>query len=186
MPLFSLEHSLAAYLADFVLYALAIVALAALLWLDGPRQIAPQLAALALFGLAAWTLVEYLLHRFVLHGLQPFSRWHTEHHDRPTALICSPTLFSAGLILGLVFLPSLFAVGLWRACALTLGIVTGYSVYALTHHATHHWHAGNAWTRQLKRWHARHHSRNLPPGHYGVTSGFWDRVFGSAPHSTPV
>ena len=131
-------------------------------------------------GLAGWTVIEYLLHRFVLHGLQPFSRWHAEHHSRPTALICSPTSLSASLITVLVFLPALALAGLWPACALTFGVLTGYLAYAVTHHATHHWRSEAAWLLRRKRWHALHHRASRPPGHYGVTSGFWDHVFGSA------
>ena len=180
MGLFTLEHSQGAYRADFVLYGSAVLLLAAYLLLEGPRAQWPQMAAFVLAGLAGWSLIEYLLHRFVLHGVQPFQGWHAEHHQRPTALICAPTILSAALILTLVFLPTLLVSNLWRACALTLGVLAGYLAYAVVHHATHHWRADNAWLRQRKRWHALHHHAHAPHC-FGVTSGFWDRVFGSAP-----
>jgi sterol desaturase/sphingolipid hydroxylase (fatty acid hydroxylase superfamily) len=179
MGLFTLEHSQVAYRADFVLYGSAVPLLAAYLLLEGPRAQWPQLAACVLAGLAGWSLIEYLLHRFVLHGVQPFRGWHAEHHQRPTALICAPTILSAVLILTLVFLPALLASTLWRASALTLGVLAGYLGYAVVHHATHHWRADNAWLRHRKRWHARHHHAATPVC-FGVTSGFWDHVFGSA------
>uniref|UniRef100_UPI0027384B81 hypothetical protein n=1 Tax=Stenotrophomonas sp. YIM B06876 TaxID=3060211 RepID=UPI0027384B81 len=91
MRLFALEHSKAAYLADFVLYGMAVLALAALLWASGPAAQRGEFAAIALLGFAGWTLVEYVLHRFVLHWLQPFERWHALHHEHPAALICTPT-----------------------------------------------------------------------------------------------
>lgn len=180
MDLFALEHSKAAYRADFAAYGAAVVVLAGVLVYSGPREHLMGFAAIALAGLVSWTAIEYALHRFVLHGIQPFSRWHAEHHERPRALICSPTIMSASLILGLVFLPALLAFGLWRAVALTLGVLVGYLGYAITHHATHHWRADSAWLRDRKRWHALHHHRVERPGHYGVTSSFWDHVFGSA------
>ena len=133
---------------------------------------------LVLAGLAGWTLLEYALHRFVLHGLRPFSDWHAEHHHRPAALICAPTILSASLIAALVFLPAWALGGLWPACAITLGVLGGYLAYAITHHATHHWRASNRWTRQRKRWHALHHDRHRGPGHYGVTTSFWDHLLG--------
>jgi cyclopropane-fatty-acyl-phospholipid synthase len=179
MSPFTLEHSRWAYRADFALYGTAVVLLAAFLLAAGPHELRLEIWALALLGLASWSAIEYALHRFVLHGLQPFQRWHAEHHERPTALICSPTLFSATLIATLVFLPALVLGNLWRACALTLGVLSGYLAYAITHHATHHWRADNAWLKQRKRWHALHHHRDGPRC-YGVTSTFWDRVFGSA------
>lgn len=181
MQLFSLEHGKWAYRADFALYACAIVALAAGLIVGHAGGRGLEVAAIALAGLAAWTLIEYALHRFVLHGVRPFSAWHAEHHKRPTALIYTPTVINATLIAGLVFLPALVFGGWLPACALTLGVVSGDLVYAITHHATHHWHTDNAWVRRRQRWHALHHSPAIRPGCYGVTSGFWDRVFGSGP-----
>jgi cyclopropane-fatty-acyl-phospholipid synthase len=179
MNFFSLEHGKAAYRADFVLYGAAVVALAVFLLTGGPRGEGLEIAALALAGLGSWTIIEYALHRFVLHGPPPFSRWHGEHHQRPTALIYTSTILSATLIATLVFLPALALGGLWRACALTLGFLVGYLAFSITHHATHHWHAGSAWLKRRKRWHALHHHSQLPVC-YGVTTSFWDHVFGSA------
>ena len=98
----------------------------------------------------------------------------------PPPLIFTPTLASATLIAGLVWLPALLVGGLWRACALTLGVLAGYLAYTITHHAVHHWRADNAWLRERKRWHALHHHAPLPQC-FGVTSAFWDRVCGTSP-----
>ncbi len=185
MGIFKLEHGKAAYRADLALYGAAVVLLAAFLLLGTPRGQRLEVAFLALLGLVSWTAIEYALHRFVLHGMAPFSRWHAEHHQRPTALICTPTLLSATLIALLVFLPALVLSSLWPACGLTLGVLTGYLAYSITHHATHHWRAKNGWLQQRKYWHALHHHVE-PRTCYGVTSAFWDHVFGSSrpPHSS--
>ncbi|HEX5361936.1 MAG TPA: class I SAM-dependent methyltransferase, partial [Fluviicoccus sp.] len=107
--------------------------------------------------------------------------WHADHHRRPKALLSIPIAFSAPLIGLVIFLPLLWTVGLWRACAMTLGIISGYTAYSVTHYATHHWRADSAWLKRRKQWHLIHHLS--PQGYYGVTSSFWDRVFGSAnPH----
>ena len=180
MRLISLEHGKWAYRADFALYACAIVILAVALAVATPRAEAAQAALLVLGGVAAWSLIEYLLHRFVLHGVRPFSDWHAQHHKRPTALIYTPTVISATLIFVLMFLPALALGNLWIGCALTLGLVGGDFLYAITHHATHHWHTENAWVRRRQRSHAVHHSTATRAGNDGVTSGLWDRVFGSA------
>ena len=178
MALFSIEHGRAAYWADYGIYGAAVATLAVVLSVFGPREQWPSLGALVVVGAATWTLIEYALHRFVLHGLEPFRSWHAEHHDRPTALIGAPTLLSTSLIALLVFLPELLAAGFWRALALTLGLTAGYFAYALTHHATHHWRARGPWMTGRKRWHARHHHMGAE-GCYGVTCTFWDGVFGS-------
>jgi sterol desaturase/sphingolipid hydroxylase (fatty acid hydroxylase superfamily) len=175
----TIEHDKAGYLADFILYPLAIAGLLVLLVVlaSGDREM--EIAALALLGLVTWTLLEYLLHRFVLHGIQPFQAWHAEHHRRPKALIGTSTLLSAVLIIVLFFLPALIFSDLLRACALTIGLLTGYLLYVITHHALHHWSSVNAITRQLKRSHALHHYRDGPPAWFGVTSPIWDIVFGT-------
>ncbi|NMM80182.1 hypothetical protein B2J86_04415 [Acidovorax sp. SRB_14] len=179
MRLFALEHSKAAYLADFALYGAAVLALAVALGFFGPEGRGAELAATALLGLGAWTLVEYGLHRFVLHGLQPFRRWHALHHAHPAALICTPTLLSAALIALLVFLPALLLSDLWRACALTLGLLAGYLTYAVVHHALHHGMAPGRWLQRRRHWHALHHRAGDPGDCYGVTTALWDRVFGT-------
>lgn len=177
MNLFALEHSRGAYRADFVLYGAAVIVLGGALVLVQPLATWP---VPVLLGLASWTLIEYAMHRFVLHGLQPFKDWHARHHERPMARIASPTILSAALIFTLVFLPAFALAGGWRAGALTLGVLIGYLGYAVTHHATHHWNIDNAWLRRRKRAHALHHHL-VRPGHFGVTSSFWDQVFGSLP-----
>jgi len=179
MGLFSLEHGKAAYCADFALYGAVVAALATFLLVFGQGARRLEMGAIVLAGLASWTAIEYAMHRFVLHGLRPFCRWHAQHHERPAALIYAPTILSATLIFTLVFLPALAAGDLWSACAFTLGVLTGYLAYAVTHHATHHWRADSAWLKQRKRWHALHHHHVQSPGCYGVTTAFWDYVFGS-------
>lgn len=179
MNLLTLEHSKTAYLADVVFYSAAVGAMVALLLLAGPRAHWLGLSACVLIGAAAWTAMEYGTHRFVLHGLAPFSHWHATHHERPSALICAPTVVSAGLIGGLVFLPAWWVFGRWPAVALTQGVMIGYLFYTVIHHATHHWPARYPWLKSRKRWHALHHRRGEWPAYYGVTTSFWDHVFGS-------
>lgn len=177
---FAIEHGPLAYAVDFVFYGVWTAALALALVVFGLREHPFQLAAIAGTGAIAWTLFEYAIHRFVLHGLRPFSDWHAEHHSRPMALICAPTLVSAALIFGVVLLPALLWIGPLRAGALTLGVLAGYVAYSTMHHAAHHWRPSSRWARACKRRHALHHQHAGRGGHYGVTNGFWDRVFATA------
>ncbi len=177
---FALEHSKAAYAADLALYGATVVGLAIFLSVMGPQDQRLALIVFTLAGLGGWTLIEYVLHRFVLHHIPPFCHWHEEHHRRPTALIFTPTILSASINALLVFLPAFVVLGnLRQACALTLGILTGYLAFGITHHAIHHWHLDNTWLKQRKHWHALHH-HTVQAGCYGVTTAFWDHVFGSA------
>jgi len=179
MGFFSLEHSKAAYTADFVVYSAAVVVMAGYLAFAGPAGLRLEMLGTAVGGLVLWSVLEYLLHRFLLHGMEPFRSWHAEHHDRPTALIGTPTIFSAGMIAAFVFLPALLLVDAWLAGALTLGVLSGYLAYTFTHHGLHHWRAESSWLKQRKLWHAKHHHHAARPGCYGVTSSFWDHVFRS-------
>ena len=183
MHIFKLEHSQAAHRADLVLYGLIEAALATALIAGAPRGLLAELAALAIAGLASWTAIEYMMHRFLLHGVQPFKSWHEEHHQRPNAIIFTPTILSLAWQFVLIFIPALLVGGPWRASALTFGVLAGYLSYTITHHAVHHWRADNPWLKQRKRWHALHHYRTDQPGCYGVTTAFWDHVFGSARHA---
>ena len=177
--LFALENSKTAYVADMVLYGVAVAGLAVFLFATGSKHQRLEWFALTLAGLGSWTLIEYVLHRFVLHGIKPFSLWHEQHHRRPKALIIPPTIVTVSISVLLVFLPAFLVLGNLRdACAFTLGILAGFLAFGITHHAVHHWHFDNAWLKQLKHWHALHHY-TMHGSYYGVTSIFWDHVFGS-------
>lgn len=176
MGFFSLEHSKAAYAADFVIYGFtALVLFAVLIHITLPAQ-AFSVVSCVFLGFISWSVLEYGLHRFVLHTIEPFKRWHLAHHQRPTALIGTPTVLSAALFATLVFLPVCLQSGFQTACAFTSGLLLGYLAYAITHHAIHHWHVPSMWLAQRRRWHAKHHQLGHL-GCYGVTSSYWDHVF---------
>jgi cyclopropane-fatty-acyl-phospholipid synthase len=179
MRLFSLEHSRAGYLADFWLFGTTVVALSGLLVMAPIAQLPSSLVFIATGG-TIWTLFEYALHRFLMHGVQPVRGWHAEHHRRPMALLGSPTLLTALVLFALVYLPVQSLTDARRAAAFTIGFLIGYLLYGAMHHAIHHWSNDNPWLRERKRWHALHHQLGRPVC-FGVTSGFWDHVFGTAP-----
>lgn len=180
MGLLSIEHSQVAYNADFAAYGISILAIAVFLILAAPPELSVALLISAIFGAGLWSGLEYLLHRYVLHGLKPFCLWHAQHHARPMALIGSPTVLSATLFAVLVFAPLWAMVNVWLALALTMGLMMGYLAFGLTHHAMHHSRSRNTWLARRKRWHAvHHHSPSRKPHCYGVTSSFWDHVFGT-------
>lgn len=177
--LLSFEHGVAAYRLDYMVYALAILLLFFYLVKAAPSELSIEVFVFTLLGFAIWSPLEYVLHRFILHGFQPFKGWHSLHHQRPHALICSSTLLSATLVMFMVFVPTLMFGNLWRACALTLGLLIGYLAYATTHHAIHHWQYKSAWLARRKYWHHLHHS---VANHacFGVTTPLWDYAFRTA------
>jgi hypothetical protein len=175
MSALSIEHSSAAYRLDYIVYGMAVFGLSTALVVGTPHNLALPVVGMAVTGVVGWSAMEYGLHRFVLHGLQPFSRWHAEHHQRPTALIGTPTLVSAPLFALLVALPALWLGGVWMGMALTLGVLSGYLAYSVVHHGVHHWKSSSPWWKARTLSHARHHHL-MQPACFGVTTGFWDGV----------
>jgi cyclopropane-fatty-acyl-phospholipid synthase len=178
MTMMTIEQGRVAYWADFAFYGASIVALAVTLMIGTPHAQWAKLVLWVLTGVVGWSVLEYLVHRFVFHGIQPFRRWHAEHHARPTAFICAPTIVTASILGGFLFLAAWLIGDVFSAGALMLGVLCGYLAYSTTHHAIHHWQAKGAWLRRRQRLHfVHHHARH--PCCYGVTSGFWDAACGS-------
>ena len=89
-------------------------------------------------GFMSCGLLEYVVHRWVLHGPPSLARrGHAQHHAEPRALISTPpfVIMTGALaiwgLLGLV-LPA----GL--AALLVFGLYAGYDYFALVHHRQHH------------------------------------------------
>ncbi len=173
----AIEHTQIAYYTDFGVYLLAALLLPGLLIHYTPTSLRGELALAGLAGLVMWSLIEYAMHRFVFHGVEPFQSLHAEHHRRPLALIATPTYVSVTLVVVLVWLPATLLGGFWLGSGVALGVTIGYFVYGVIHHGVHHWRAKGIWMRRFKRQHAIHHHN--PRVNYGVTMLWWDRVFGS-------
>jgi sterol desaturase/sphingolipid hydroxylase (fatty acid hydroxylase superfamily) len=177
MGLLSIEHNKVVYFGDWIAYAVGVALVASWLTIGAPPSRHLALGVALLLGLLAWSPVEYGVHRFVLHGVEPFRSWHAVHHQRPRALIGAPTLLTMPAFFALVFLPLWWLSDVWLASAFTVGLVTGYLAYAIVHHAVHHWHPSAPGLRQRQRMHALHHSDQSGRGRYGVTSALWDRLW---------
>jgi sterol desaturase/sphingolipid hydroxylase (fatty acid hydroxylase superfamily) len=143
-------------------------------------------ALLVAAGLLAWTLAEYLIHRFAFHHMPLVKDAHLEHHAEPEGLHGSPTLVSV-LVFGLLaFLPLGWMFDLATAAALTAGLMMGYLAYVGVHYLIHHpalLGTGEAGSRARKalraliRAHGVHHHQT--GYNFGVTTLIWDRVFGT-------
>jgi sterol desaturase/sphingolipid hydroxylase (fatty acid hydroxylase superfamily) len=141
-------------------------------------------ASLLVAGILVWTLVEYLLHRFVFHyepksesGKKLHFLIHGVHHDYPndSLRLVMPPLVS--LPLALIFY-TLFVTLLGRVYVLPFfaGFVLGYIVYDTMHYAIHHAPMRGKLSRFLKTQHMKHHFKN-PDASFGVSSPLWDYVF---------
>lgn len=148
-------------------------------WSAGERAGGAATLVLVALGLVLWTLVEYLLHRFVLHGLDPFRAWHLEHHLDPDVPIRIPFVFSLGLVLPVLALPAIVFGDAALAAPLSIGLFAGHAAQESTHHLIHATRGGGAWLAARRREHVFHHEVSEAAA-YGTLTGFWDRVFGTA------
>jgi sterol desaturase/sphingolipid hydroxylase (fatty acid hydroxylase superfamily) len=171
--------SKALYFGDFLASPIAIIVLAAVALAGRDIETAGLWVLALLVGVGAWTLVEYVVHRWVYHRVAFFEKFHDAHHADPRALIGAPSFFSVGVVLGVFFVP-LLAVGLVPASGFASGALLGYIGYMMVHHVSHHVEPkpGSLLYRARIR-HMAHHY-HATPGNYGVTTSFWDRVFSTS------
>ena len=168
------------YYGDFFIYPATAAALTATaLWLHPSLDSVGAWSIAFLIGLGIWTFAEYLLHRFVLHHVPGIKEMHDAHHEDEKALIGTPTWLSFVIIAGGVLVPLYFVLDFVKMSGLSAGIIVGYLWYITVHHMVHHWEVRpDSYGYRLKRRHALHHYFD-DHGNFGVSSGFWDKVFGT-------
>jgi dihydroceramide fatty acyl 2-hydroxylase len=127
-------------------------------------------------GLCAWTLLEYLLHRLMLHRVDPFRSWHLQHHLHPEVPMRTPVIFSLMLILPVACLPILLHNYMGAAAAFSFGLLVGHLLQEVVHHRLHMAKipAGRCLSARWRE-HDFHHHRNEHVA-YGTLTGFWDGV----------
>jgi sterol desaturase/sphingolipid hydroxylase (fatty acid hydroxylase superfamily) len=176
LGLFSTRMSKAAFHLDYFVFPPVI--LACVLAAES-KVSALAILPLMLAGFAAWTLAEYLLHRYALHHWPYFTTAHLAHHDKPRAMIAAPTLFTLAFFAATFLLPMWLVFGRGIACASFAGFLLGYLAFAGIHHAVHHSEWQGPMMRYFKRLHAIHHHGDSDKN-FGVITDFWDRVFGTS------
>lgn len=174
--------------AFYTTYSLILIILA----LRSPH---PYLAA-AFFiaGIPMWTIVEYLFHRYVLHGRFKKSKkfykkfytglankyldpTHWEHHARPTDGEHISGELKDLLPLFAVAVPLSFIFPLYTTPMLLAGTIQCYVAEEWVHHCIHFYNFRNRYFRHIKGYHLYHHSSHGIQMGYGITSGFWDIIF---------
>lgn len=148
----------------------------------------PALTFIVLFlsGIAFWTVFEYFFHRYVFHFTPrgEFQKrvsflFHGVHHQYPNDKKRLVMPIALSLLIAIV----LFAVfsllfGSWT-WAFSSGFALGYLAYDMTHYSIHHFKPPRVkYLKNVWKSHIDHHFRDSTRG-YGVSSSFWDRVFGT-------
>lgn len=162
------------YYADFwtVPFATSI----AVIWLFSLHTVTAEVFASAILaGLIAWTFIEYVVHRWGFHGFM--SKEHRLHHIHPNDFIGFSPVGTA-IIGAMSFWALTYALGPVIGVGLLVGLVIGYFSYIAVHDRMHHGHfARDSFLAKLNAAHEYHHRRFKV--NFGVTSPFWDIVFGT-------
>ena len=132
---------------------------------------------LVLVGAAAWTLLEYLVHRIVFHRYSVAGRrLHQLHHDHPNDPDAERSSLSTPLIASPIGFLLIVTAGLEDGSGFFAGLLLGYLAFIVVHYAVHSWPIGpNSWLYSAKMRHLTHH--RFEDCNYGVTTSFWDIVF---------
>lgn len=137
-------------------------------------------------GFFSWTLLEYFLHRYLFHFVDE-REWtkrlhfmlHGIHHDYPRdeGRLFMPPI--PGILYACIFLSVFWLLFGKYALYFMPGLMNGYLLYSFTHWSMHKFQPPK-YLAALWRHHNMHHYR-YPDRAFGVSSVFWDRVFGTMP-----
>ena len=175
---------------SIVLYAvLCLASIVGAVWFGALAQPARTITAV-IAAIVIYPVVEYVLHRFVLHArwlyknpltADLWKRIHYDHHQDPQrldVLFGSPS--NTLLPIFILALPIGWAIG--GASAALSALATAFvlfMIYEFCHCVQHlNFTPKSAWLRRIKKHHMAHHFHN-ETGNFGITSTFVDRLVGS-------
>uniref|UniRef100_A0A663MJX4 Fatty acid 2-hydroxylase n=1 Tax=Athene cunicularia TaxID=194338 RepID=A0A663MJX4_ATHCN len=140
-----------------------------------------------LLGMFLWSLLEYLIHRFVFHMKPPASNYylitlhfllHGQHHKSPfdsSRLVFPPV--PASLVIGFFYgvlqllLPEVLGLSVF------VGGLCGYVIYDMMHYYLHYGSPKKGtYLYGLKAYHVKHHFEHQKSG-FGISTRFWDYPF---------
>ncbi|XP_045192620.1 fatty acid 2-hydroxylase-like [Mercenaria mercenaria] len=146
------------------------------------------LPVLFIGGFLVWTIVEYIVHRWVFHTTPPPNSkflitvhflLHGQHHKSPmdrTRLVFPhvPACVLATVIYFLYWTLAPTAVN----HVVFAGTIFGYLCYDMTHYYLHHGNPSSSYFKDLKTYHVKHHFKAQDQG-FGISSKLWDFPFGT-------
>ncbi|NXM26789.1 FA2H hydroxylase, partial [Oxyruncus cristatus] len=140
-----------------------------------------------LLGMILWSLLEYLIHRFVFHMKPPANNYylitlhfllHGQHHKSPfdsSRLVFPPV--PASLVIGFFYgvlrllLPEVLGLSVF------VGGLCGYVIYDMMHYYLHYGSPKKGtYLYGLKAYHVKHHFEHQKSG-FGISTRFWDYPF---------
>lgn len=138
-------------------------------------------------GIFSWTFIEYVMHRFAFHfesksesGKKAVYAIHLIHHHYPNddQRLFQPPLVN--VLLAVILLAVAYLAMGNGAFVFIPGIINGYILYSFVHYSIHTFKAPFKFLQPLWRHHHLHHHRFQTKA-FGVSSPFWDMIFGTMP-----
>lgn len=138
-------------------------------------------------GVFSWTLMEYVMHRFAFHFESTKKKIqdtvyaiHLVHHHYPNDedRLFQPPLVN--VILAAVFIGLFYLILGDLTFIFTPGLVLGYILYSSIHYSIHKFKPPFDFLKPIWRHHNLHHFRYQDRA-FGVSSPFWDHIFGTMP-----
>uniref|UniRef100_A0A8C0UYX9 Fatty acid 2-hydroxylase n=1 Tax=Cyanistes caeruleus TaxID=156563 RepID=A0A8C0UYX9_CYACU len=140
-----------------------------------------------LLGMILWSLLEYLIHRFVFHMKPPASNYylitlhfllHGQHHKSPfdsSRLVFPPV--PASLVIGFFYGVLRLLLPEMLGLAVFVGGLCGYVIYDMMHYYLHYGSPKKGtYLYGLKAYHVKHHFEHQRSG-FGISTRFWDYPF---------
>ncbi len=138
-------------------------------------------------GFIVFTLVEYLIHRFIFHFNPKNEREekiqysiHGVHHEFPKdkdRLVMPPVI---SFVLSVVFFGLFYVVAGNYAWLFFPGFTSGYSTYLIIHYAIHRFRPPANFLKYLWKHHSLHHYKSTESA-FSVSFPLWDYIFGTMP-----
>ena len=149
--------------------------------------------AWTIFGFFSWTLMEYLVHRWVFHGEEdwlnklPWGRYtwtchfliHGIHHAFPQERLrlTFPPIPGMAIVYGIAIAPYKSFLPQEVFPTFCFGIILGYISYEMMHYYVHHGSPSKGThLNEMKLYHLQHHYKHGTIG-FGVTRKGWDYIF---------
>lgn len=138
-------------------------------------------------GLIIFTLVEYLVHRYLFHMItdtkfkERFQYLaHGVHHDFPRdkTRLAMPPILSVSIVIVLFLIFKLIMGNL--VFAFLPGFIMGYAAYLGVHYVVHAYQPPKNFLKVLWINHGIHHYKD-PERAFGVSSPLWDYIFRTLP-----
>jgi len=138
-------------------------------------------------GVFVFTLVEYLIHRFLFHHKPTNEKqeklqynFHGVHHEFPRDKdrLAMPPVVS--LVIAAVFFFLFYLIMGEHVWLFYPGFTAGYATYLIIHFSVHRYRPPNNFLKYLWKHHSLHHYKSDEEA-FSVSFPFWDVVFGTMP-----